>query len=140
MSGFSSLKEVWDSVEETSVGGVGRSFFEVGRGVPDLPEMSSALIMPSGSNSEGSGPFGDGSSSFASDLATRLLGDLARTACLLAPELDLEGDCEVRWRACSSAIRESIAPFRRCAIVSVLFSLVDQRTPYLKHDELFLSY
>lgn len=51
---------------------------------------------------------------------TRLVGEFARTEGLLAFEFDLDGDCwDVRWRACSSAILESIAPLRRCHHVSI---------------------
>ena len=69
-------------------------------------------IPRSGSNSEGSGLFCGISSSFLR--TARLFGEFVRREGLLNPEFDLAGDgWEERWRACSSAILESMAPLRR---------------------------
>ena len=79
-------------------------------------------MMKSGSNSEGSGPFVRGltsSFSYPSDRTARRFKGTVREVDLWVREFDLDGESwEVLWRACSSAIRESIAPFKRCARVN----------------------
>lgn len=67
------------------------SFPCTGRGVSDLLETSSLPTKSSGSNSEGSGPFSEESSSFLR--AARLFGESARRGVLFALEFDLDGEC-----------------------------------------------
>ena len=93
-------------------------FCSAGNGVPTRLGASSSPITNSGSNSAGSGPLPGVSPSLlplAPVRVDRVAGDSSRGVARLAFEADLVGDaCDKRWRACSSAILESIAPFRRC--------------------------
>lgn len=87
----SSLVDVEGSSLGASFAMIAPSFLCTGRGVPDLLGTSSLPITSSGSNSEGSGPFSEESSSFLR--AARLFGEPARREDLFAPEFDLDGDC-----------------------------------------------
>lgn len=106
----------------------------------DLVGESSSSTPNSGSNSEGSGPFRGRSPSFlprgAEDPAARLPGDRLRDADLVVPVFDLDGDAWYeRWRACSSAILESIAPFRRYNFTfSLKFICIYEEQADLKHS------
>ena len=121
-------------------------FTSTGLGVPDLLGVSSSPITNSGSNSAGSGDFLEGSPSFlprAPVRSWRLEGDSSRVAGRLLPGEGLEGDaCNERWRACSSAILESIAPLRRyevgSALVEEVFSINLPGT-LCRLDQVFLA-
>lgn len=94
-------------------------------GVPTRDGSSdSSSITKVPSNSEGSGPLiTAASSSFGFGFRARLAGDSVRDEvdCRPAVEADLEigaVDAAAFWRACSSAMRESIAPLIRFGRVS----------------------
>lgn len=85
-------------------------------GVPALLDPSSSSIVNSGSNSAGSGPLPATPLSAVSNNFARaclLEGESVRADDRTA-EFDRDGDPEVTFcLACSSAMRESIAPFKR---------------------------
>jgi hypothetical protein len=83
-------------------------------GVPTLEGSSeSSSITKAPSNSEGSGPLLC-PSSFGFGLLGFVAGDSVRDSDLRTVDADLDmGDVVDFWRACSSAILESIAPFIR---------------------------
>jgi hypothetical protein len=97
-------------------------------GVPTLDGSSESSSMTKApSNSEGSGPLLVASLSLGFGFLGLEAGDSVREVDLRTVEDDLEiGEAEDFWRACSSAIRESIAPLIRFGTDQ---SLVSTRLP-----------
>jgi hypothetical protein len=121
LSGFSSASAGCSPSFLSSSFSVGVSevcAFSFGRGVPARLGSSSSPMTNSGSNSDGSGPLPAGAALSPSlPLDGRFEGDRFRELDLRGAELDLEGvDWPAFCRACSSAIRASMAPRMRCEI------------------------
>ncbi len=99
-----------------------------GLGVAARLNASSSPTTNSGSNSAGSGPLPSPPASLDLDDSPCLVltdGESVRAPDRFADDEDREGDCDggcsaAFWRACSSAMRESMAPLRRWAGGEVL--------------------
>jgi hypothetical protein len=92
------------------------AFSSIFAGVPTLEGSSdSSSITKAVSNSDGSGPLPLPLLSFGFGLCGLDEGESVREVDLRAEEADLdtEGEAVAFWRACSSAMRESIAPLIR---------------------------